>query len=463
MLNHFNFQEFHGAYLLTNDLGRYAFVSKAQLRDLISGSLDPDSPVGQKLQEQFFLFQGSVPGLLQRETHFMRDSKNYLFEPTTLHIFVVTNECNANCVYCQANNGFTKLSDRMDPAVGERAVDITLSSPAPALSFEFQGGEPLLNFDVIRHIIEYAEKKNTGKEIYYSLVSNLTLLTDDMLEFFQKHRVNISTSLDGPQFLHDHNRPYKSGAGTYQDLRRAVNRVRKAGLKLGAIETTTRFSLPHAKEIVDIYAEWGFHSLFLRPLTPLGCAQKQWNEIGYTPEEFTAFYQEAIHYILEKNLQGYRMQEGHAATFFSKILHGYPVNYMELRSPCGASLGQMAYYTNGDVFTCDEGRMLYEMGNDAFRLGNVWENTYSQLVHSSTCRAVCLASITESIPGCCDCVYQPYCGVCPVVNVALYGDLLPKSPQNYRCGLYRGMLNVLFSLLQQEEPMTMKLLESWYA
>lgn len=136
---------------------------------------------------------------------------------------------------------------------------------------------------------------------------------------------------------------------------------------------------------------------------------------------------------------------------------------MELRSPCGASLGQMAYYTNGDVFTCDEGRMLYEMGNDAFRLGNVWENTYSQLVHSSTCRAVCLASITESIPGCCDCVYQPYCGVCPVVNVALYGDLLPKSPQNYRCGLYRGMLNVLFSLLQQEEPMTMKLLESWYA
>src|SRR5699024_7972141 len=121
--NHFNFQEFHGAYLLTNDLGRYAFVSKAQLRDLISGSLDPDSPVGQKLQEQFFLFQGSVPGLLQRETHFMRDSKNYLFEPTTLHIFVVTNECNANCVYCQANNGFTKLSDRMDPAVGERAVD----------------------------------------------------------------------------------------------------------------------------------------------------------------------------------------------------------------------------------------------------------------------------------------------------------------------------------------------------
>ena len=107
------------------------------------------------------------------------------------------------------------------------------------------------------------------------------------------------------------------------------------------------------------------------------------------------------------------MQEGHAATFFSKILHGYPVNYMELRSPCGATLGQMAYYTNGDVFTCDEGRMLYEMGNDAFRLGNVWENTYSQLVHSSTCRAVCLASITESIPGCCDCVYQPYCGVCP--------------------------------------------------
>lgn len=123
----------------------------------------------------------------------------------------------------------------------------------------------------------------------------------------------------------------------------------------------------------------------------------------------------------------------------------------------------MAYYANGDVFTCDEGRMLYEMGDDSFRLGNVYQHDYTALVHSTACRAVCLASITESIPSCCDCVYQPYCGVCPVVNLALYRDILPKTSNHYRCGIYQGILDTLFKLLQTCDDKTLKIIESWYA
>ena len=184
MLNYFRFREFKDDYLITNDLGRYAFITKNELKDLVDGKIDPESPTGKRLMDGMFLFEGSAPAFIQKCTHLMRDSKNYVFRPTGLHIFVVTNACNVNCVYCQANNGITKSADLMTREIAERSVDIALSSPANDLSFEFQGGEPLINFDVIKHIVEYAEKNKGEKGISYSLVSNLTLLTDEMIEFF---------------------------------------------------------------------------------------------------------------------------------------------------------------------------------------------------------------------------------------------------------------------------------------
>lgn len=464
MLNYFRFKKVNGQYLLTNDFGRFVFLEKAQLRDLIAGKLQQGTELWNRLEQEGFVFSGSIPAFTAGNTYQMRDGKNYLFTATSLHIFVVTTACNMHCVYCQAHSGENTATGRMERETALRAVDVALESPARNLTFEFQGGEPLLNFPVIRAIVEYAEGKRQDRNIQYSVVSNLTLLTEEMIAFFAQYRVSFSTSLDGPEWLHNTNRPYREQAtGTYADVISGVARLRAAGIQVGAIQTTTRKSLPYAKEIVDAYCENGFTSIFLRPLTPLGCANQEWEEIGYTPEEFLRFYREAFTYILEKNRQGQHLQEGHAVTFFSKILHGYPINYMELRSPCGAAVGQMAYYHNGDVFTCDEGRMLYEMGNDAFRLGNVKEQSYAELVRSPACRAICLSSVTEAIPSCCDCVYQPYCGVCPVVNLALYQDLMPKTPNHYRCGIYGGILDTLFGWIQRGDEELMKILESWYA
>lgn len=463
MLNYFNFKPFGDRYLLTNDFGAYAFVTKEDVADLLRGRLDPDSDLSTELERKRFVFRGSANAFTRQAADAMRDSKNYVLSPTSLHIFVVTSACNLNCVYCQAHEDASPLNGYMDRRTAERAVDMALSSPATALSMEFQGGEPLLNFPVIRHAVEHALAHAAGRSIRISVVTNLTLLTDEMLDFFREHGVSLSTSLDGPAFLHDRARPYRSGGPTFQDVRRAIARVRAAGVPIGAIQTTTRASLPHAREIVDTYAELGFGSVFLRPLTPLGCAREQWDRVGYEASEFVSFYRDAIGHLLALNRRGTSIQEGHASMLLSKILHGYPVNYMELRSPCGASVGQLAYYMNGDVFTCDEGRMLFEMGNDAFRLGNVETDSYQDLMESPVCRATCAASVTESAPGCCDCVYQPYCGLCPVISLAQCGDLLPKTPNGYRCGVYSGMLDTLFGLLKENDPDTMRILKGWRA
>ena len=105
--------------------------------------------------------------------------------------------------------------------------------------------------------------------------------------------------------------------------------------------------------------------------------------------------------------------------------------------------------------------MLYEMGNKAFCLGNVMTSTYQSLINNSTCKAICASSILETIPSCCDCVYQPYCGTCPVVSFATSGDIIEKSPHGYRCKIYSGLLDILFSLFLENDDNKIQILNSW--
>lgn len=462
MINYFNFTRFKDRFLITNDLGRYAFLDAAELKSLASGSYEGPDHVKEMLEQRGFLTTDSDTRFLELNAGKMRNGKSYVFSPTSLHIFVVSTACNLACSYCQANGGATGHAVTMDEATATRAVDVALQSPARYLSFEFQGGEPLTNFPAIKRIVEHAEQRKGDKCITYSLVSNLTLLTDEMLEFLVRHNVGVSTSLDGPALVHNVNRPFANGSPSMNAVLAGVARVREAGLTVGAIQTTTRQSLPYAKEIVRTYQQAGFESIFVRPLTPLGAAGRNWDRIGYTAQEFASFYRQVLDEVIRVNKEGHALREGHASLFLAKMLHGLPANYMELRSPCGAAIGQVAYCPDGNVFTCDEGRMLYEMGDDAFRLGNVFEDDYPALMAHPACRATCVASVTESIPGCCDCVYQPYCGICPVVNYALEGDLLPKGPGRYRCEAYRGMLDAVFSLAYENDPETMTILEGWH-
>ena len=458
--NYFNFKHFGDYYLITNDLGRYLFVNEAELKAIISKQIDSESPLGQRLLERGFIYNDHPLEYISRHEWAVRESKGYLFNGTSLHIFVVTTACNLNCIYCQANSGYGKAPIFMSEETARKAVDIALQSPEQNLSFEFQGGEPLLNFPIIKTIIEYTEEQNTTHSIQFSVVSNLTLISDEMLNFFKTHKVSISTSLDGPDYVHNCNRPFATGEESYSEVLAGINKVRENGLHVGAIQTTTRKSLEAAKQIVETYSNLGFESIFIRPLTPLGRAGKNWSEVGYTSDEFLAFYQAALKEALILNRKGVYFREEHAAILLRRIF-GQNINYMELRSPCGAGTGQLAYYADGNIFTCDEARMLYEMGDDAFKLGNVSSSDYRSLIRSGVCKAACASGILETLPSCTDCVYQPYCGTCPVIQYALTGDVIEKEPSGYRCRIYKGMLDLIFSVLKDGTPEEIGILESW--
>jgi len=459
-LNFFNFKKMGNDILMTNDLGYYMFVTQKEFEDIVNKRIDLNSELGEKLLETRMIYDGDRYSFTSEVRHELRGVKKFVNTPTALHIFVVTTACNMACVYCQANNGSCNSNLYMTKETAEKAVDIALDSPGKYLTFEFQGGEPLLNFEVVKHIVEYANENKGNHVVQYNIVTNLTLLTDEIATFFADNKVSVSTSIDGNSELHNKNRPFVGGNPTYDKVIESVNKLRNHRLIVGAIQTTTKESLKYPREIVREYFNLGFDSIFLRPLTPLGKATANWDKIGYAAEEFLDFYNEAIDEIFKINEEGCFFKEAHAGIMLGRIM-GNPINYMELRSPCGAGIGQIAYYADGRIFTCDEGRMLYEMGDDTFCLGDVDSSSYSDLICSAVCRATCSASVLETIPTCCDCVYQPYCGTCPVVNYASCGDIIEKQPNNYRCKVYKGILDHIFKELCEENESTIQIMESW--
>lgn len=459
--NYFNFKKFDDTFLLTNDAGKYIFLSPPQMVKLLKNQITENDELYSELQDRFFIFDKSIDLLSSRMSDGIRNNKSYLFSGSSLHIFVLTNECNMSCIYCQAQDKHPQEKGRMSQEIAEKAINLALSSPSRYLTFEFQGGEPFLNFDTLKYIVINAEQKSGDKHIRFTVASNLTLLTDEILAFLKDHNISVSVSLDGDQILHDHNRKRIDGKGTFDVTYRNIRRLKEAGIDLCSTQTTTNYSLNRWREMVDTYIELGFNNIFIRPLTPLGKAYSEWENIGYSATEFLNFYSNALNYILQKNIEGYQLIEGHAAIFLKKILEGYSNNYMELRSPCGAVLGQIAYYYDGEIYTCDEGRMLSEMGSKSFKLGSVFSSSYNGMMDSPICKAVCSASILESSPTCSSCVYQPYCGTCPVVNYALTGDIIAKHPNNYRCQIYGGILDILFSKLKQGEKSILDVFYNW--
>lgn len=461
LLNHFNFKQLgDGDFLITNDLGAYAFASKEEFASLVRNRVDENSDFYKEMHDKGFLLE-PMEILSTKISDRLRGMKGYLLDGPGLHIFVMTNQCNLQCIYCQAQDHSAMKKGRMTIETGKKAIDIALQSPHSQMTFEFQGGEPLLNFEVIRRMIEYAEEVRGDRKISYTLVSNLSLLTEEMADFLLSRKVNICTSLDGPETVHARNRVSLGQTNSYRTMVRGLKILRKRGFNPSAIQTTTRNSLGHAREIIDEYVREGQSGVFIRPLTPLGFAKSDWEDIGYTPEEFLGFYREALGIIIEINLEGTRFIEQHARFFLRKMHTGVADNYMELRSPCGATFGQLAYYYDGNVYTCDEARMMAEAGNPAFRLGNVYDDDYKTLLSSRVCRATADASVLESLPGCCDCVYQPYCGVCPVIQYALRGSIFPQEPNGYRCRIYRGMLDILFDILRNGSKAEKDVLFSW--
>lgn len=467
LFNLFRFRKVGDKNLITNDLGRFAFLDDDELYAIARKRIGSEHPRFQELRSKGFILKDED---LNQVTEDLRNKFLYLWYGPTLHILVVTLRCNQVCTYCHASRAsMEKTETDMSTEVADRCLDIILSSPSDSITIEFQGGEPLANFDIVKHVIEETKKRNHNKKVMFSLVTNLSLMDEEKLEYLVNNRIQICTSLDGPKELHDHNRRF-GNVSSYEQTVLWMKRINQALVNEGldptlyhveALVTVTRDHLSMYKEIVDEYVEQGCKAIFLRPLNPFGFAKNTARHIGYNAQEFLDFYCKAIDYIIDLNKQGVEIIERLSAIFLSKILTPDDPNYMDIRSPCGAGIGQIAYNYDGKVFTCDEGRMVYQMGDDAFCLGDVWEIGLDKIIDHETVKAMACASCLDAIPGCGWCAYKPYCGTCPVFNYAEEGNIFPTTPTNERCKINMGILDHLFLILKDRRDEIDRIFRRW--
>ena len=180
----------NGKILLVNDIGDYYLIQKKDFEDFVSGKLSLSSTVGLDLQSKNFITKEYNITDFNRIAHRYRTKKKYLFDSTSLHMFVMTHRCNQACKYCQASTcqHHDNESD-MPIEVARKCVDLAFSSPSPYIKIEFQGGEPLLNKDVVFETIQYAKDRNkdSDKELEFVICSNLLEIDSRTLNYLKEN------------------------------------------------------------------------------------------------------------------------------------------------------------------------------------------------------------------------------------------------------------------------------------
>ncbi|MBI5629745.1 MAG: His-Xaa-Ser system radical SAM maturase HxsB [Elusimicrobia bacterium] len=468
-LGPFNFRDMGGWHLLTNDWGHHFMMEDCDFKRFMAGELAQNEPLWQSLKDKGFL-RDFLDFRALAASYVRKNSFQWTPGPS-LHMIVVTLRCNQKCQYCHSSVVDPSRTDTdMDLETARKTVDFIFRTPNPTLCVEFQGGEPLLNWPVVKFIIDYAQAKaKAGKrKLIMALVCNFTLMTEDKLDFLMDRHVSICTSLDGPAELHNRNRPFLGGGEAQPKVVRWISEIQKrcredADKKHylpGALMTTTRFSFPYYREIVDLYAGLGLEQIFLRPLSPIGYAKRVWHEIGYSAEEFAAFYEKSLDYILELNRSGKsQIMERTALILLTKILKGEDPGFMDLRSPAGAVLGCLAYNYNGEIFVSDEGRMVDHQGDPLFRVGDAIKDSWADVIDHPTTRACAASSTLDNQPMCFQCAYKPYCGVEPVFHYETQKSVFGQIPSSPWCVSHMGTFDVLFKKLR--DPEARKVLDGW--
>ena len=439
-------------YLVANMVGDFIRLTEDEVNKLVDLQIQPGDGLYEKAYSAHLIARASQKAQQQLLALRLRSRMSFLRQVTPLHIFVVTLRCEHSCPYCQVSRQSTDRSKfDMSEATAERALEIAFESQAARIKIEFQGGEPLLNFPLIQFIVSKAKARSesVGKKVDFVIASNLALLDDVVLDFCKVNDVLLSTSLDGPADLHNKNRP-RPGGNSYQLAVAGIKRAKQVlgPDRVGALMTTTEASLERVDDIIDEYLNLELDGIFLRPLSPFGFAIKTKQYQRYDAKNWLQFYERGLRRVLEINRRGTQFREFYAALILTRMLSDRPIGYVDLRSPAGVGLGALVYNYDGSVFASDEGRMLAETGDNAFRLGHVDQDNYKSLILSDKLIDAISTSLTQCAPECSTCVFESHCGADPVYHHATQGESLGIKPLSAFCARQKGVMNLLLEIME---------------
>jgi len=310
----------------------------------------------------------------------------------------VAHTCNLNCSYCFASQG-KYHGDRalMSFEVGKRALDFLIehSGTRRNLEVDFFGGEPLMNWDVVKDLVKYARsvEKAHGKNFRFTLTTNGVLIDDDVIEFSNKEMSNVVLSLDGRKEIHDRLRVDYAGNGSYD---RIVPKFKKFVESRGGKNYYMRGTFTHANPdfTKDVFhmADMGFTELSMEPVV---CAEG--DPAGLTADDIETVKDQ--YEVLAKEMLK-RQQEGRPFTFYHYMLDltEGPCIYKRI-SGCGSGTEYMAVTPWGDLYPCHQ-----FVGEESYKLGNIWDG-----VTNTALREQFRACNAYSRPECKDCWAKLYC------------------------------------------------------
>ncbi|MCH5304189.1 MAG: thioether cross-link-forming SCIFF peptide maturase [Ruminococcus sp.] len=348
--------------------------------------------------------------------------KNTVIKALCLHI---AHTCNLNCEYCFASQGkYHGERALMSLEVGKRAIDFLVENSGKRhnLEVDFFGGEPLMNFDVVKGIVEYARsiEKKHNKNFRFTLTTNGVLVDDEVIDFANKECHNVVLSLDGRKEVHDNLRKTVNGSGSYDTIvPKFQHFVERRGNKGYYVRGT--FTHNNTDFTNDIFhmADLGFTELSMEPVV---CSPD--DPYALTYDDLPVIYEQ--YEILAKEMLK-REKEGKPITFYHYMidLKGGPCIYKRI-SGCGSGSEYFAVTPWGDLYPCHQ-----FVGDESYLMGDIWKgvvNTEKQN-EFKLCNAY-------ARPECKDCWAKLYCsGGCAANAYHATGSI--NGIYEYGCKLFK--------------------------
>ena len=351
----------------------------------------------------------------------------------------VAHTCNLNCDYCFASQGkYHGERALMSYEVGKRALDFLMenSGSRTTLEVDFFGGEPLMNWDVVKRLVKYARsvEKERGKNFRFTLTTNGVLLDDEVTDFCNREMHNVVLSLDGRPEVNDRFRVDAAGNGSYSRIVPNFQRfVAKRGDKSYYMRGTyTHYNADFTRDLFHM-ADLGFTELSMEPVV---CAPD--DPCALTEEDFPVLCEQ--YELLAKEMLR-RRREGRPITFYHYMIdlkHG-PCIYKRVTG-CGSGTEYMAVTPWGELFPCHQ-----FVGDPKYSLGNIWDG-----VTNAAAQEEFRACNAYSRPDCKDCWARLYCsGGCAANSYHATGSI--GGVYEYGCRLFKKRMECAIMLQAASE------------
>lgn len=351
----------------------------------------------------------------------------------------IAHDCNLRCEYCFASTGdFGEGRKLMSFETGKTAIDFLLEKSANRenLELDFFGGEPLMNFDVVKQIVVYArsKEKEYGKRFRFTITTNGLLLDDDKIDFINKEMSNVVLSVDGRKEVNDRTRVRVDGTGCYDAIMPKFKRlVEKRGFENYYVRGTfTKYNLDFSEDVFHLNSE-GFDQISVEPVVG-----EESNPYAITEKELPTVFDE--YEKLEKRLSDARKQ-GNRFNFFHFMLDldQGPCAIKRLRG-CGSGNEYVAITPDGDIYPCHQ-----FVGNTDYKMGNLHDGTFDMEMKKKFASAHIYTK-----EKCRSCWAKFYCsGGCNANNYIYEGDIL--KPHTISCELEKKRLECAIRLKVDEK------------